>query len=507
MNRTHLLATATLAASLAIGWPVALRAEDSPAANDAAQPVAAQPTATSQPTADQRLEELEKEVTVLQREIAELKEENMPRVKTAALVEPAASAGSGLSPSVTPADEAPPKVTVGSLLGPVTLSGTVDGYYAFNFNQPAALGPAFFPNGIQGNTLRFFDENAQQFSLNALELVADKAPDATSGGFGRAGFHVGVIYGQAAAAINGNFNNYCGAVNGTNGSGVPISCGTTANQTDASNVALKEAYVSYLAPIGKGLTFTVGKFVTPAGAEVIETNANFNYSRSILFYYAIPYFHFGVNAKYTFNPKWSITGYLVNNWNGTEQFNSGKTYGVSLAWTPTAKWAVTENYLAGPQGDSILYGSSGKPNNNWRQLEDATIAFTPNTKWTFQLNGDYDYGDKFGLGEGETSQAVNWWGIAGYVKYTPNSKSYLAARYEYFNDPYGFALGTGIKAHVGEGTMTYAYNWTGAFQTRFEFREDYSNRDFFQKGTRFVDTQPIAELGFIYTFSTANAPK
>jgi len=508
MNRIHLVATTALAAALAIGWSPALGAEDQPSATNAAEPRVAQPNAASQPTADQRLEELEKEVNALQQEIAELKQENRPGLKTAALVEANGDSDSfGVTPGTPPADEAPQKVTVGSLLGPVTLSGTVDGYYAFNFNQPAALGPAFFPDGVQGNTLRFFDENAQQFSLNALELVADKAPDATAGGFGRAGFHVGVIYGQAAAAINGNFNNYCGAVNGTNASGVPINCGTTANQTDASNVALKEAYVSYLAPIGKGLTFTVGKFVTPAGAEVIETNANFNYSRSILFYYAIPYFHFGVSAKYTFNPKWSLTGYLVNNWNGTQQFNSGKTYGVSLAWTPTAKWSVTENYLAGPQGDSILYGSSGKPNNNWRQLEDATIAYTPNAKWTFQLNGDYDYGDKFGLAGGVTSPAVNWWGIAGYVKYTANSKSYLAARYEYLDDPYGFALATGVKAHVGEGTMTYSYNWTGAFQTRFEFREDYSNRDFFQKGTRFVDTQPIAELGFIYTFSSANAPK
>jgi hypothetical protein len=507
MKYIHRLVIAMLTATVSMGWLLA-RAGEQPAASDAAQPAAARPTTISQPTADQRLEELEKEVNILQQEIAAFKRENMASMKTAALVEPnGESAGLGVTPNAAPPEDAPQKVTIGSLLGPVTLSGTLDGYYAFNFNQPAALGPAFFPNGIQGNTLRFFDENTQQFSLNALELVADKAPDATAGGFGRAGFHVGVIYGQAAAAINGNFNNYCGAVNGTNESGVPVDCGTAANQTDASNVALKEAYVSYLAPIGKGLTLSVGKFVTPAGAEVIETNANFNYSRSILFYYAIPYFHFGVNAKYTFNPKWAITGYLVNNWNGTEQFNSGKTYGVSLAWTPSMKWSVTENYLAGPQADSILYSSAGKPNNNWRQLEDATIAFTPNAKWTFQLNGDYDYGDKFLTAAGLTSPPVNWWGIAGYVKYTANPKSYLAARYEYFSDPYGFALGTGVNAHVGEGTMTYAYNWTGAFQTRFEFRDDYSNWDFFQKGTRYVDTQPVAEIGFIYTFSTANAPK
>ena len=162
-------------------------------------------------------------------------------------------------------------------------------------------------------------------------MVADKAPDATAGGTGRAGYHVGLIYGQAASAINGNV--YTGSANngGTDG-------------TDFNNLALKEAYIDYIAPIGKGLTFTVGKFVTPAGNEVIETNGNWNYSRSLLFYYAIPFFHFGINAKYAFNPKWSITGYVVNGWNNTQEVNTGKTYGVSLAWTPNMYWAVTENY-------------------------------------------------------------------------------------------------------------------------------------------------------------------
>ena len=130
-----------------------------------------------------------------------------------------------------------------------------------------------------------------------VELIVDKPPDPTTAE-SRVGYHVSAGYGQAAAAING-------------------SDPQTYEEYGASNFYLKEAYMSYLAPVGKGLTIQVGKFVTPAGAEVIESNANWNYSRSILFYYAIPYFHFGANAKYTFNPKWSITGYLVNGWNNS----------------------------------------------------------------------------------------------------------------------------------------------------------------------------------------------
>jgi hypothetical protein len=465
--------------------PAASAASATPAQPSSASP-AAQPASSSAASSEtqQRLADLEKEVSALQAEIASLRDSETPSMKTAAFVQPVSAPSS-------PADDAPQKVNIAGLLGPVTFTGLVDSYYSFNFNQPAVLGTGG-TSGFGGNTGQFFDNNTQQFSLNAIELVVDKAADATATGTGRAGFHVGVIYGQAATAVNGS-----------------PATGPFNNVTDANNIALKEAYIDYIAPIGKGLTFTIGKFVTPAGAEVIESNANWNYSRSILFYYAIPYFHFGINAKYTFNPQWSITGYIVNGWNNSEESNSGKTYGVSLAWTPNKYWTVTENYLAGPQDDIALgTGYVGKPNDNWRQLEDAVIAWTPNAKWALQLNGDYGYGDKTGNGvsAAANSPAVNWWGIAPYLKYTLNAKTYFAARWEYFSDPDGFELAVPFtNTHVSEGTATLGYNFTDQFQTRFEFREDYSNRDLFLKGSRFVETQPLVEVGFMYTFSSANA--
>jgi hypothetical protein len=479
-----------LALGVAVTLPPALKAQVQ------AQTAAQSSTPTAAPETQQRLEDLEKEVSILQREIATLKESDngTPTMRTAAFVQPVAQGQAPADASTAPAAAATPaadtKVNLAGLLGPTTFTGFVDAYYSFNFNQPGNLGGASGPNGIDGNALQFFDNNTNQFSLNAIEAVVDRAPDATAGGTGRGGYHIGIIYGQAAEAING------------------------ADATDRSNLALKEAYVDYIAPIGKGLTFTFGKFVTPAGAEVIESNGNWNYSRSILFYYAIPYFHFGANAKYTFNTQWAVTGYLVNGWNNTQQVNTGKTYGVSIAYTPTKLWAITENYLAGPQDDVALAGAVGKPNDNWRQLSDTVVTYTPNAKWNFIVNGDYGYGDVYptftttkGVTTTKNSQPVDWWGAAGYVKYAPNDKSYFAVRGEYFSDPQGFALfGAGnTNGHAGEGTATYAYNLTSGLQTRFEFREDYSNRNIFEKGGRFVKTEPILEFGVIYTFNSTNA--
>ena len=130
------------------------------------------------------------------------------------------------------------------------------------------------------------------------------------------------------------------------------------------------------------MQINVGKFVTPAGAEVIETKDNWNYSRGLLFALAIPYFHFGASAKYAFNPKFAVTGYLVNGWNNSVDNNSGKTTGFSAAWTPNAKFSLVQNYLVGPE--------QFNDNCDFRHLSDTVVTYSPNAKLSFMAN--YDYG-------------------------------------------------------------------------------------------------------------------
>ena len=490
------------AVTIAIACSPASRAEDQPAATQPAasqpattsQPTAtAQPAATAQPTADQRLEELEKRVTLLQEEIAALKTDVTPGIKTAALTEPAAGGSSAIGGSLNSspsADDAPPKISIASLLGPVTLSGFGDVYYGYDPNHPF--------NNMAG--LRSFESPTNGFNFNMAELILDKAPDATSPE-SRLGYHVSAGYGYAAKIINGTDN--------------------TGFDPSDSNFFLKEAYVSYLAPIGKGLTFTVGKFVTPMGAEVIESNANWNYSRGLLFDYAIPFFHFGANAKYAFNPKWAVTGYLVNGWNNTiinhdSTFgaSSGLTYGVSLAYTPNMKWSATENYFAGPVTDA--FGLGGQTLNDWKQISDTVIGYTPNSKWAFQINGDYGFGPRFYTGtcaEGgppacTAGPAVDWWGVAAYAKYTWSPKTNFAFRYEYFDDPQGYEGLTDFeRGWAQEFTGTYSYNLTSALLIRGEYRYDFASLPIFDESfsnEKAVKQQNTATVSFVYTFSSAN---
>ena len=428
----------------------------------------------------ERVRQLENELSALRQQVAAMKagESGPPSVRTAVYTVPAEqqAAAAVSAPAAAPAEA--PKTTIASLLGPTSLSGFVDAYYGFNFNHPASL----------DNDLQFFDQKTNQFGLNMVELVVDKAPDATAGEVGRTGYHVSLGYGQAMNAVN---------------SSEPVT-GVSFDQY------LKEAYFSYLAPVGKGLQVDIGKFVTPAGAEVIETKDNWNYSRSLLFYYAIPYFHFGARAKYTFNDRWTLYGYLVNGWNNVVSDNSGKTYGAILNWNPNKKVSIAENYLAGPQADAL----APNPNSNWRQLSDTVITYTPNAKLSLMLNADYGRGDRVYTPTGTGMVAgpvVDWWGTAAYAKYAWNDKSNFALRYEYYGDPNGFTVfaGTpfsGTDQHVQEITATYTHMITNVLMTRLEYRGDFSPVPIFHKGaSELVDQQNTATLGMVLMFDSRNA--
>ena len=215
----------------------------------------------------------------------------------------------------------------------VEFTGFVDGYYEWAFNE----------SSLQ---LRNFDVNHNSFSLNYAEVALSKAVSETS----RGGFRVDFGAGDTANMVNA----------------------FEPGGTDYLKY-VQQAYVSYLVPVGKGLTVDFGKFVTPAGAEVIENKDNYNYSRGLLFALAIPYYHTGARIGYTVNDKVSLTGFLVNGWNNVKDNNSDKTVGVSLAIKPTAKIGVIGNYFVGKEQNADAEGGT-------RNLFDVVVSLAATDK-------------------------------------------------------------------------------------------------------------------------------
>lgn len=409
----------------------------------------------------QRVTELEKEVERLRGELQAVKATPAPPVSPALV--PAAYETQPAPPAVPPSPaQADPLSGLSSVIGGATLTGLVDGYYSYNFNKPETGTTTLSDTPGNFTSLRTFDPRNNQFALNLIELGLVKTPDAEN----RLGYKAIFGFGDAMRQVN--------VVSGADPTFFQY---------------LKEAYFSYLAPVGRGLQIDVGKFVTPNGAEVIESSANWNYSRSLLFNYAIPFYHYGMRAQYSFSPKFSLTGYVVNGWNdvvhdvSTGFNNSGKTGGLSLVWAVSKKLTITENWMGGP-------GATQLDGNHWRDLIDTVIAYNPTSKLSLMLNADY------GRTEGsliaadgtfiDSDRSKKWWGVGGYIRYQFNPKYAFATRYEYYSDPDGYTTGitdlTGRGPHIHEVTATFERRIANHLITRLEYRHDQSNQAFFPKG-------------------------
>jgi hypothetical protein len=341
----------------------------------------------------------------------------------------------------------------------IEVSGFVDMYYTYNFNKPqnacaTVAGVAVF------NCLHNFDFTHNSFSLSLAEVALEKKPTADS----RGGFRIDLDYGPTTTWVHG-----------AEPGGVQI----------YQNI--QQAYVSYLAPTAKGsLQFDFGKFVTQHGAEVIETKDNWNYSRSLLFAWAIPYYHTGVRATYTVNDKVMLMGDLVNGWNNVTDNNTGKTVGAQAMYKPISGLSIIANYMGGPEQNN--------DNDNWRHLFDVTATYAPTPKLSLMANVDY--------GKDTVSEAnVKWHGVGGYLKYQPNSWFALVPRYEHYSDPDGFT--TGVSQTVQEVTLTGELKHKDGVMMRIEYRRDFSDVAFFLKrAAERVKNQDTFTIGFVYAFST-----
>ena len=251
---------------------------------------------------------------------------------------------------------------------------------------------------------------------------------------------------------------------------------------------IEEAFGSYLAPVGKGLQIDIGKFVTNAGAEVIEAKDDWNYSRSLLFQLAIPLYHAGIRLTYSPSDKVTLMGGVINGWNDVSDNNTGKSLMASVTFKPTGSLSIIENYIGGPE----------QPDNSrdWRHLSDTVLSYTVNP--TLSLMANYDYTTDTVLGSRVTTQ-----GVAGYLKYQANKWVVVIPRVEYFNDPDRAPWATGQVQNLTDATVTLEIKPADNFIWRIEYRGDFSNKSPFldDNGAAKKNQQEIV-FGFLFNFSS-----
>jgi len=229
--------------------------------------------------------------------------------------------------------------------------------------------------------------------------------------------------------------------------------------------------------------------MTSAGAEVIESKDNWNYSRSILFAWAIPYYHFGIRTSMPVSKTETIGVQVVNGWNNISKTNGGATIAVTSSYVKP-KATLNLDWYGGPENPTTTTG--------YRNLFDGTFLLTPSSKFNAYVN--YDYGQNRDALVAQGDKNLNHWqGVAIAAKSQFTGSSALAFRYEHFRDPQGFETVTAQK--LNEETVTYEYKAAAGFLTRFEYRHDSSNVNFFHKNSAtLVKDQNTVSVGFIAFF-------
>src|SRR4051812_33344433 len=369
----------------------------------------------------------------------------------------------------------------------ITINAFASASYTWNFNNPAS----------NTNQLRAFDYDHNSFRIDAAEIVVQKAV-ANRGDFG---FRIDIAMGAVAkvAAARGLFRDPATGV--------------------AGDFDLQQAFSSYIVPLGKGLRIDAGKFVTPVGAEFIDgyDGYNDNFSRSLLFTWAIPFTHTGLRMSYAFNDKIAATVMLVNGWDNVIDNNSAKSFGVSLALTPVGPLAIYLNYIGGPERDH--------QDTDFRHLVDVGIVFKPTPRWSFTLNADYGMDTNAvvpppsvptsmdpnpmgatpsgaadaGAIAGAAATNAQWAGVAAYIRCQASKRFALVLRGEAFWDFDGYRTGTAQR--ILEATLTPELRVTDSFLVRADLRIDSSDQAVFQRADELLrHYQPTIGLNALYVF-------
>jgi hypothetical protein len=327
--------------------------------------------------------------------------------------------------------------------------------FSYGFNQPPS----------RANQLRVFDYDDDMFRIDEVELVALRSVAAP----GELGFRVDFTAGAVSRVVasRGLFRDSSG---------------------EGQDIDLHQAFVSYVAPIGRGLRLDAGKFVTGLGYEVIEgyDGWNDNATHSFLFGYAIPFTHTGVRAAYSLSPAVAAMVMVANGWDDVQDNNRGKTVHLQLGFTPSPRLAVYLNGIAGPEqnNDDV----------HFRDVVDVVATWKPTDHVGFGLNGDWGRETAAAAG----GRMAVWRGAAVYLRLASERTLALSVRAEVFDDRDGTRTGTAQT--LGEVTLTPELRLGSSVVVRSDLRVDHSDRPEFDSRRGPVQSQPTASLNVLYHF-------
>lgn len=340
----------------------------------------------------------------------------------------------------------------------VALSAYVEAFYQWNFARPG--------NGI--TNLRGYDDRHDSITLSNVVLDA-------AGRYER-------VSGRLALQVGHTPSSYYLVEPTSPAAG-------SAGESDAHTWRfLQQANLGWDAPLGRGVLFEAGLFLSPIGPESIAAKDDWNFSRSNLFF-GLPAYHTGARATVTVNDAVKVVGAVYNGWNSVVDNNGFKSASAQLL------------FARGPLSLGVLYfggverARGAAEGSAWRHLFDAWAQLDATCR--LQLLAHADAG--FEVNDLGTS---HWLAGALYARFRALDVLYLAARGDFMSETAG-ADGPDVAAtifwpatdedhvaRVASATFTVDLRPSDHLSFRLELRHDDANVDMFF-GHRLDEAAPV----------------
>ena len=286
-----------------------------------------------------------------------------------------------------------------------------------------------------------------------------------------------------------------------------------------TEVSLHRFNVTAIAPIGNGLSLSVGRFDTPFGYERHDAALNVTATTSELQRFGRPQSMTGFQAAYAFMPWLDVATWFVNRWenettgDALEDNNAAKSVGGRIGLTPihgAELLALGVGGFWGPEQDD----NNSKP----RWIVDADVTWSPSSRFFFA--GELVYGGESGVSfrrrgfpfaaAATTDADVRWLSFYGVAHYELAPWFGASLRYCLFDDYDGARTGVAQVLHSITVTpvihlsrlipdlrpLGVAYTRTRTpidwVDLRFEYRVAFSNQPVFSNDPPEV---PITDAG------------
>ncbi len=312
------------------------------------------------------------------------------------------------------------------------LSGYLETYYAYDFNQPS--------NGERPMFLYNHDRH-NEFNANLALLKAAFAND-------RVRANIGLMAGTYVQ----------------------------------SNLILEPELLRHVYEANAGLKLSkkhnlwldMGIMPSHIGFESAIGKDNWTLSRSLIAENS-PYYETGAKLGYTTaNGQWYFAGFLLNGWQRIARVNGSNSpdFGTQITYKPTDKLTINySTYLGREPYTSAL---------RQRFFNNFYLQYQPTSKWAFVAGADLGV-QKRGIGLGQDM----WWSRVLIARYMASDKFRLAARIEDYDDPNNVILNitnTEFRAFGFSANLDYCP--TSYAMLRLEPRLLYSPYEIFVKNGR-----------------------